>query len=92
MKLHKIRGVVLNVCSAEQKIAYNIAFSWALNGHDVTTEKMLQSFRRGHDYKPGRFDEEAIAAALAAGYPSYLAADAPVASSYEQVGQWFPLS
>lgn len=27
MKYHKIRGVPLNVCTAEQKIAYNIMFA-----------------------------------------------------------------
>ena len=26
MKYHKIRGIDLNVCTAEQKIAYNLAF------------------------------------------------------------------
>lgn len=31
MKYHKIRGIDISVCTAEQKIAYNIAFSVYIN-------------------------------------------------------------
>ena len=34
MKKYKIRNVDIEVCSAEQKIAYNYLFSWTLNKHD----------------------------------------------------------
>lgn len=28
MKMHKIRGIDKNICTCEQKIAYNYAFKW----------------------------------------------------------------
>ena len=34
MKTHKIKGINIEVCNAEQKIAYNFLFSWTLNKHD----------------------------------------------------------
>lgn len=38
MKMHKIRGVDKNICTAEQKIAYNYAFS-----HRIILEKIYKS-------------------------------------------------
>lgn len=34
MKYHKIRNVSLNVCTAEAKIAYNIAFAYTWDYRD----------------------------------------------------------
>lgn len=40
MKYHKIRNVSLNVCTAEAKIAYNIAFAYTWDYRDEY-KKML---------------------------------------------------
>lgn len=37
MKYHKIRNIPMHICTAEQKIAYNLAFS-----HTVNYRKMYQ--------------------------------------------------
>ena len=42
-KYHKIRGVPLDVCSAEQKIAYNIAFYGHVNLGDVYNDALKVS-------------------------------------------------
>lgn len=43
IKYHKIRGVDPAVCTAEQMIAYNIAFRSALNGRDKYFELKARS-------------------------------------------------
>lgn len=106
MKYHKIRGVALEVCTAEQKIAYNIA----ARNRDIVriafetkptaegwreyiaafVETQMHLFRCAYDYTPGKYDEEAIAGVLAAGIGEYIARPYHIAGSYAAVGEWFP--
>jgi len=49
----------------------------------------LKHFRCAYDYKPGKFDEDAIFSALNAGLSAYL--DQPfIASDYATIGKAFP--
>ena len=110
MKYHKIYGVALEVCTAEQKIAYNIAFRRHISHQERfdALESMgasesakseaisrlcqlgLENFRMSYGYKPGRFDEDAIMAALHAGLRSYLESKHQILGSYEEIGKMFP--
>lgn len=51
----------------------------------------LARFRMAPDYKPGKFDEEAISYSLNAGLYGYLLKPF-IASSYETIGKAFPAS
>ena len=51
----------------------------------------LLLFRKGYDYKPGKFDEDAIFYSLNAGLYGYLSKPF-IASSYETIGKAFPAS
>lgn len=106
MKYHKIKGVSLDVCTAEQKIAYNLAFGYydciqkeyerlpmqfqksELIGKSI--RKMLDIYRSGYDYKPGKYDEDAIFCALNAGFEKYLKEKCPICWSYAEIGAMFP--
>ena len=79
-KYHKIPNVALEVCTAEQKIAYNLAFAYGdlyrkeyhrmpmqFQKAEVITaaaRKMSELYRMGYDYKPGKFNEDMIHSAL----------------------------
>lgn len=106
MKLtyHKISGVEKSVCTAEQKIAYNLAFRSHISYGDAFNklsgfakseaiikirDAMMRQYRLGYDYKPGKFNEDAIQAALHAGLREYL--ENPfIAWDYESIGKTFP--
>ena len=106
MKYHKIRNVEMNVCTAEQKIAYNLAFSWrdlvknvynandtAMNKNACITDavhKMIECYQRGYDYKPNKYDIDAIFCALIYGLEDYINSDFGILSSYEEIGKAFP--
>ena len=105
MKYHKIRNVDINTCTAEQKIAYNMAFSADITFgdkfrkldtamakddavHDIIRH-LFRQYHAGYDYKAGRYNEDAIQAALNAGLGSYL--EKPfIAWDYESIGKAFP--
>ena len=105
MKYHKIRGVDMETCTAEQKIAYEMAFRAHISFGDAfnkldsgfaKTEAvikirdcMMKQYRDGYNYKPGRFNEDAIQSALHAGMRDYL--EKPfIAYNYESIGKAFP--
>jgi hypothetical protein len=96
MKYHKIRNVAKEVCTCEQMIAYNLASSC----HDAIKRKgfatvpdasrwLMKIYRNGYDYKPGKYDEDAIFCALNAGLEAYCKRPF-VAFNYYQVGEAFP--
>ena len=104
MKLHKIPGIPLDVCAAEQKIAYNLAFRIHVNRGDEylaipdsrkaqavewLVEEALGDYRNAYAYKPGKYDEEAIAVFLKNGLANYLDQHF-IATNYERVGKAFP--
>jgi hypothetical protein len=107
MTYHKIRGVDKSVCTAEQKIAYNLAFHAHIsfqNNYDKARSVSaacvsalvgeivalsLKNYRSAYDYKPGKYDEDAIFCALNAGISAYL--ERPfIASDYATIGKAFP--
>ena len=105
MKYHKIRNIDINTCTAEQKIAYNMAFSAHISFgdrfrkldtamakddavHDII-RNLFKQYHAGYNYKAGKYNEDAIQAALNAGLRSYL--EKPfIACDYESVGKAFP--
>lgn len=105
MKYHKISGVELKTCTAEQKIAYNLAFNAHISFGDAFNnldsgiakaeavikirDRMMNQYRLGYNYKHGRYDEDAIQSALHAGLRNYL--EKPfIANDYESIGKAFP--
>lgn len=96
LKTRKIPGVDKSVCCAEQKIAYNLAFSTrdhilrcGLNGEQAVAEAM-KFWRHCPESQNSRHNSDAIRAALAGGLDNYLNSFF-IASSYEQIGKSFPL-
>lgn len=103
MSLHKIRGVDKAVCSAEQKIAYNIAWRIAeelhYNGASFSVEDergAVEDYRRAwlRDYPSAarKYDTGAIFAALASGLHDYLTAGGRIMTSYAEIGRAFPIA
>lgn len=94
------------VCTAEQKIAYNLAFATydcikkqydkaptEIYKSEIVSygiSKMLENYRLSWGYKEGRYNEDAIFCCLNAGFRDYMNGDAHIASSYKQIGEWFP--
>lgn len=106
MKCHKIRGVEKSVCTAEQKIAYNLAFRAHISFGDEykklhtsvaksealskIRDMQLKNFKSSYDYKPGKFNEDAIFCALNAGLKNYI--EMPfIATDYGKIGEAFPI-
>ena len=96
LKTHKIPNVDKLVCCAEQKIAYNLAFSTrdhilrcGLNGEQAVAETM-KFWHSSHEGQSSKYNAEAIKAALTGGLKNYLK-NHFIASNYEQIGKAFPL-
>lgn len=105
IKYHKIRGVEKSVCTAEQKIAYNMAFVIYIN-RGAEYEKMTtaaeksaararwinyecESFKR--NYPNNKTDLDGVFSALSAGLADYLTKEGFfIASRFEQIGKAFP--
>lgn len=106
MTYHKIKNIPLTECTAEQKIAYNLSFAYYYNVLEeynrlpmqfqkselvyASVRKMLDLYRMGRDYKPGKYNEDAIFCALNAGFENYLKAKYHILSSYKEIGEMFP--
>lgn len=103
MKLHKIRNVPLDVCCAEQKIAYNMAFCIHINRGDEylaladaakpqaidrMVEDALVDYRNAYTYQPGKYNEDAVAKFLKNGLAKYLE-NYFIATGYEEIGITF---
>lgn len=94
MKYHKIRNIPLDVCTAEQMIAYNIAFAnydWIRTRcFDNWRDEIRTIIRRYKtDPKFKRYDMDLVQSALLAGFEQY--ARYPfIASDYERIGKAFP--
>lgn len=106
MKLHKIPKVDMSMCCAEQKIAYNMAFRAHISFEDkfksLSTEEEkaamadriadfeMENYRVSYNYKPNKYNEDAILKALKAGLKAYL--EKPfIAWNFAEVGAAFPL-
>lgn len=105
MKYHKIKNVPLEICTAEQKISYNLAFS---NAHLFKSEyqKMPMQFQKNEvvyqalkfcmkqwraSYNfDSKYDIDSIFCCLNAGLENYIKNNCPILSSYEDIGSIFP--
>lgn len=104
MKYHKIRNISMNICTCEQKIAYNLAFSHA---HIFKNEynRMPMQFQKSnviheavkfcmkqwsYNEKTSKYNIDAIFCALNAGLENYFKNNCPILASYEDIGNAFP--
>lgn len=105
MKYHKIRNVPLEVCTAEQVIAYNYAFAYydkfekeykiqviGLHKSDIAHEfvRFCLDCIKNNQKIMQRYDIDAIFSCLMAGREKYLEADYHILTSYKEVGEMFP--
>ena len=96
MKTHKIKGINIEVCNAEQKIAYNFLFSWTLNKHDkdyvykCVKESIYEEMEGKrvciHPTNWKRYNVEYILELFHNYYDKYIEAGTPIFSSYEAIG------
>ncbi len=103
MKYHKIKNVSLNVCTAEQKIAYNLAFSHAhifkkaynlspmqFQKNEVVHEAVQFCMKMwGYNEKADKYNADAIFCALNAGIEDYIKNNCPILASYEKISETF---
>lgn len=104
MTYHKIRGIPLTECTAEQKIAYNIAFNYynlfikeykSLPAAFLKSELIHQAVNKMISfYKSGnhdfKYDIDSIYCALNAGFENYLNAEHKILYDYKSIGEMFP--
>lgn len=106
MKYHKIRGVDKSTCTAEQKIAYNMAwYIWndcRYNWTDCRTRidwseqenaaiwDYTDNWQRNYAEKNKKYDIDSIFCALRAGLHDYLTGSVHVFTSYQDIGEAFP--
>ena len=105
MKYHKIRNVPLEVCTAEQMIAYNAAFASRdlfvkqfkaqvvqLHRGDICLEfvRFCLNKLKQNEKILKKYDIDSIQCALNAGAENYLDSNNSILSSYEEVGKMFP--
>lgn len=103
MKYHKIKNVPLNICTCEQKIAYNLAFSNAhifkkaynfsytqIQKSEVVYEAVKFCMKMwGYNEKADKYNADTIFCALNAGIENYIKNNCPVLASYEEIGKTF---
>lgn len=109
MTYHAIPGIPKSTCTAEQKIAYNIAYNlygtysaqYIKRKDNVSgvaksefvhqlVHKGLNLYKLSRDYKPGKYDLDAIFCALNAGLANYFDASVHILTSYNQISDMFP--
>ena len=103
IKYHKIPGVEKTVCTAEQKIAYNLAFADAdlllrlVKGGKVhNAAEAVETIFRLHDMESitKKYDLDGVFSALLAGIEKYIKNYAErhdfLLTSYEQISKAFP--
>lgn len=103
MTLHKIPRVDKSTCAAEQKIAYNIAvriggdcrYKWdeiSAAAETAAIEDYKNTWLRDYPREAQKYDTRAIFCALRAGLHNYLCGGCRLLSSFEAIGQAFPVS
>ena len=104
MQYHNISGIKKAVCTAEQKIAYNLAQSHkefitnAYNASVLGCDKnhvirkscydLVNLFKR--NYPDSKYDIDAIFCCLGAGLEEYIKNGSKILWSYEEIGKAFP--
>lgn len=93
MNLHKIAGVDLDVCSYEQKIAYNLACAYGLIYRDEPSrvEILIALFCAGHPEHRAEFNLDAVRSALNNGLDKYFSTGLHQRETYEQIGKIFAI-
>lgn len=106
MKYKKIRGIDKSVCTAEQMIAYNLAWAYAGKYRD-TWKKSAEKYSRiaqtefiheavqwcmkfADDKIRAKYNVDAIQSCLNAGMENYFNGKYRILSSYEEIGKTFP--
>lgn len=106
MTYHKIRGVDKSTCTAEQKIAYNMAWRirmdcrYSLDAPDVSgwpashlaavLANAIRAYTTQYMEQGGKYDVDAIFCALNAGLKSYILGKYHILTSYQEIGKAFP--
>lgn len=95
MKFHKIRGIEKSVCTAEQKIAYNYAFSdyeWVMRSNMELWQYLDNVTNRikNNETIMKKYDIDAIIHCLRQGFINYCKEKYHILSSYEEIGKMFP--
>lgn len=104
MCYHNIGGVKKEVCTAEQKIAYNLAWRYkdyilsAYNKYVFQFEKSQVIRKSCYDlvgvfkenYPNTKYNIDAIFCCLGAGLENYINRKYSILSSYEEIGEAFP--
>ena len=101
MNYHKIPGIEKNICTAEQKIAYNIAFTININHGDDFLKipsqfeksnaiyKLIKIYIQEFKNQNLKYNIDAIQCCLNAGLENFL--EKPfIALNYEEVSTAFP--
>ena len=101
MNYHKIPNIEKNICTAEQKIAYNIAFKININHGSEFLKipsqfeksnaiyKLIKIYLQEFKNKNLKYNIDAIQCCLNAGLQNYLENNF-IATNYEQIGKAFP--
>lgn len=95
MKFHKIRGIEKSICTAEQKIAYNYAFSdyvWVTKSNMELRQYLdnVASRIKADEKIMNKYDIDAIIHCLRNGFVNYCKAKYHILPSYEEIGKMFP--
>lgn len=106
LRYNSIQGIDKKTCTAEQKIAYNLAFrcyityqdSYKALGSNFAKSRAIidmvndaiKKYCAAYDYVPNKYNLDGIKAALQAGLRSYMEKNGPIASSYKEIGEMFP--
>jgi hypothetical protein len=104
MKYHGIGGVNKTVCTAEQKIAYNLAWSykdllipkyntavWGFEKNIIIRDSvkyLTEQFEKNHPNS--KYDIDSIYCCLGAGLEEYYKNGGKILWSYEDIGSAFP--
>lgn len=89
MKVTKIRNIEKEVCTAEQKIAYNFAFAYECLPLDRAIETMKNSLQR-EEFK--RYDHETIIKAFSNGFEAYKNMKYKILTDYSDIGKVFAIA
>lgn len=98
MKYGKIRGIDKKVCTAEQMVAYNLAFRY----RDIIKkayDKMPMEFQKSEvimqatrklSNQVKKYNKDAVFCALNVGLKNYINSEYAILSSYSEIGEMFP--
>lgn len=89
-KLHKIPGVDKNVCTAEQVVAYNFVQTYRRVWSAEQIAEYAKKYMAENPRNFSRFDRGAIYDLIR--FRTGITYAGGIASSYQAIGEWFPLS